>query len=128
MMKQGDTTSIWGNDRVQFVLYPQIYTDFIFELMKNHGDLVEAMVLAQVRIEDGSALDFLNTFLGTTVTKDMPMEIGYAQLLDALKMRATTAISQAAIARVARQFGNHSLFPARSNPDKPIFDDEKPKQ
>lgn len=123
-MKQGDGTTIWGNDKVKFVLFPQVYTDFVSELFKNHNDIVKAMQLAQVKLDDGSAYDFLNTLLGTKVTREMPMELGFAQLLDALRMRSTTTASQAAIERVAKQFGNHSLFPSRSDPSKPMFPDE----
>jgi hypothetical protein len=127
-MKQGDGTTVWGNGKIVFVLYPQVYTDFVFELHKHHQDLIRAMELAQVSIQDGSALDFLNTFLGTEVKKDTPMEVGFASLLDALKMRSTTAASQAAMERVAKQFKNHSMFPARSDPSKPLFDDDGSKQ
>lgn len=127
-MKQGDGTTVWGNGKVVFTLYPQVYSDFVFELHKHHPDLVRAMEMAQVKMDDGSALDFLNTFLGTDVKKETPMEVGFASLLDALKMRSTTAASQAAIERVAKQFQNHSIFPSRSDPSKPLFDDERDKQ
>lgn len=123
-MKQGDETSIWGNGKTAFVLYPEVYYKFVSALHNQHKDILQAMTLAQVKLEDGSAFDFLNTLLGTTVTKIMPMEVGYAQLLDALNMRSTNQASQAAIERVAKQFGNHSLFPHRSDPSKPIFSDE----
>jgi hypothetical protein len=123
-LKQGDGTTVWGNDKTTFVLFPQVYTDFVTELYKNHQDLVKAMTLAQVKLDDYSAIDFLNTLLGTTVKRDTPMEVGYAQLLDAIRMRSTNTASQAAIERVAKQFKNHSLFPARSDPSKPMFPDE----
>lgn len=123
-MKQGDGTTVWGNGQIGFVLFPEVYTKFVSTLYNHHKDIVRAMELAQVKLDDGSAIDFLNTLLGTTVTKQMPMEVGYAQLLDALNMRATNTASQAAIERVAKQFGNHSIFPHRSDPDKPIFPDE----
>src|SRR6266850_2925656 len=123
-MKQGDGTTIWGNGKVKFALFPQVYSDFVFELYKHHDDIVRAMQLAQVKLDDGSAYDFLNTLLGTKVTREMPMELGFAQLLDALKMRSTSTASQAAIERVAKQFSNHSLFPSRSDPTKPLFPDK----
>ena len=127
-MKQGDGTTTWGNGKVIFTLYPQVYTDFVFELYKHHQDLVRAMELAGVNHKDGSALQFLNTFLGTNIDQYTPMEVGFASLLDALKMRSTTAASRTAIERVAKQFQNHALFPARSDPTKPLFDDDKRKQ
>lgn len=127
MKQKMNESTIWGNGKTVFALYPEVYTKFVSELHKNHQDILQAMVLAQVQLSDGSAIDFLNTLLGTTVTKMMPMEVGYAQLLDALNMRSTNHASQAAIERVAKQFGNHSLFPHRSDPTKPIFPDD-PKQ
>lgn len=123
-MKQGETTEVFSTGKVDFTLYPEIYTKFVSELHNHHQDLLAAMTMAQVQMKDGSAFDFLNTFLGTKVTVDMPMEVGFAQLLDALKMRAINGHSQAAIERVAKQFKNHSLFPARSDPSKPLFPDE----
>lgn len=123
-MKQGPETSMWGNGKTVFILFPEVYYLFVSELHKHHEDILRAMVLAQVKLEDGSAFDFLNTVLGTRVVKNMPMEVGYAQLLDALKMRSVTASSQAVIERVATQFKNHSMFPHRSDPSKPIFSDE----
>lgn len=127
-MKMGDGSTVWGNDKVQFVLYPEVYFKFVVELHKHHQDILRAMVLAQVKWEDGSAMEFLNTFLGTDVKKETPMELGFAQLLDALNMRIQNAASETAIQRVAAQFSNHSLFPSRSDPDKPMFDDEGSKQ
>lgn len=123
-MDQGDETRIFRNGKTVFALFPHVYTEFVSELHRNHQDIIGAMALAQVQLSDGSAFDFLNTLLGTTVTKEMPMEVGYAQLLDALKMRSTSTLSKAAIERVAKQFSNHSMFPHRSDPSKPIFSDE----
>lgn len=127
-MKQGDTTLIFSTGKVDYILYPDVYYLFVSELNKHHQDLLTAMAMAQVTLADGSAIDFLNLFLGTNVAKDTPMEVGYSSLLDALKMRAVNGHSQAAVERVAKQFGNHSMFPNRSDPSKPIFDDSKEKQ
>jgi hypothetical protein len=128
-MKQGDTTTIFQTGKITYVLFPEVYFKFVSALHNQHKDILQAMVLAQVKVDDNSAFDFLNTLLGTNVNKNMPMEIGYAQLLDALNMRSINSASQAAIERVAKQFGNHANFPHRSNPEKPIFPDEKePKQ
>ena len=123
-MKQGDGVTYWENGKVIFTLAPEVYFRFVSELHKNHPDLIRAMELAQVKLDDFTAIDFLNTLLGTTIKKETPLEVGYAQLLDALRMRSTNASSQAAIERVAKQFGNASLFPHRSDPTKPIFPDE----
>lgn len=126
-MNQGDETRIFGNGKFVFALYPEVYFKFVSALHNQHQDIMRAMQLAQVTLADGSAIDFLNTLLGTKVTRDMPMEIGYGQLFDALNMRSVNSSSQAAIERVAKQFKNHSMFPHRSDPSKPIFSDE-PKQ
>lgn len=127
-MKQGEGTTIWGNGKIVFTLFPQVYTDFVFELHNHHKDLIQAMNLAQVKMDNGSALQFLNTFLGTNINPTTPMEIGFASLLDALKMRSVTTSSKIAIERVARQFSNHSIFPSRSDPSKPLFPDDEAKQ
>lgn len=126
-MKQGEKTEVFKLGKMDAVLFPEVYFQFVSELHRNHEDIIKAMTLAQVKLADGSAFDFLNMLLGTTVTKQMPMELGYGQLLDALKMRSTSQASQAAIERVAKQFGNHSIFPHRSDPSKPIFPDESDK-
>jgi len=127
-MKQGEKTEIYSTGKVDYILFPEVYYLFVSELHKNHDDILRAMVLAQVKIEDGSAIDFLNTFLGTTVSKETPMELGYASFLDALKMRVQNKASETAIQKVAEQFSDHSLFPSRSDPEKPLFDDDKEKQ
>lgn len=127
-MKQGDETRIFQTGKVTFALYPEVYYKFVSALHNQHQDILRAMQLAQVSLADGSAIDFLNMLLGTEVKKETPMEIGYASLLDALNMRSTNSASQAAVERVARQFKNHSIFPTRSDPSKPLFDDEAKKQ
>lgn len=123
-MKQGEKTQVFSTGKVDFVLYPEVYYLFVTELMKHHDDIMRAMVLAQVKIEDGTAIDFLNHFLGTKVDKTTPMEVGYASFLDALKMRVQNRAADIAIEKVAAQFKDHSLFPSRSDPSKPLFPDE----
>lgn len=123
-MKQGEKTEKYSTGKVDYILFPEVYTKFVSELHKNHDDLLSAMALARVSLQDGSAFDFLNTFLGTKVTKEMPMEVGYAELLDALNSRVKSKLANDAIGKVARQFQNHSLFPNRSNPTEPLFKDE----
>lgn len=123
-MKQGEKTEVYSTGKVDFILFPDVYYRFVSELHKNHDDILRAMVLAKVSLKDNSAFDFLNTFLGTKVSKDMPMEIGYAQLLDALNMRVKNTLAATAIENVAQQFQNHDMFPHRSDPSKPIFPDE----
>lgn len=123
-MKQEDETSIYSTGKVDYVLFPDVYFKFVSELHKNHQDLLGAMVLAKVQLSDGSAIDFLNTFLGTRVDRMAPMEVGYAEFLDALNTRIKNKIAETRIAEVASQFKDASLFPHRSDPSKPIFSDE----
>lgn len=123
-MKQGDTTTVFSTGKVDFVLYPKVYSDFWFEVNRNHQDLMRAMQLAQVKLSDGSVIQFLNTFLGTDVKGTDPMEVGYASFLDALNRRVRNTISENKIKEVASQFSNHSIFPNRSDPEKPMFPDE----
>jgi hypothetical protein len=123
-MKQSDKTEVYSTGKVDFILFPEVYFRFVSELHKNHDDILRAMVLAKVSLKDDSAFDFLNTFLGTNVNKSMPMEVGYAALLDALNMRVKNTLAATAIEKVAGQFQNHDMFPHRSDPSKPIFPDE----
>lgn len=127
-MKQGDETRIFSTGKVDYILFPEVYYKFVSCLHREHQDILSAMQLAKVSLADGSAIDFLNLLLGTDVTRDAPMEIGYATLYDALKMRSINGHSQAAVERVAKQFKNHSMFPHRSDPSKPLFNDEGKKQ
>lgn len=123
-MKQGEKTELYSTGKVDYILFPEVYYRFVCELHKNHDDILRAMVLAKVSLKDDSAFDFLNTFLGTKVDKSMPMEVGYAALLDALNMRVKNNLAETAIQKVAGQFQNHDMFPHRSDPSKPIFSDE----
>ena len=124
-MPQGERTKVFNFGKLTGHVYPEVYYSFVSELHK-HEDLIRAMALAEVNIKDGSALDFLNTFLGTNVRQSDPMEIGYAVLLDALKMRVRTEQASKDLERVAGSFKSHELasFPAREDPSKPIFPDE----
>lgn len=118
-----------SSKRIQFgkftgVLYPEVYFQFVSTLFREHDDLVRGMILAQVNIRDGSALDYLNFMLGTKVTRDTPMEIGYANLLDALKQRVHSKQSEKDAERVAREFfKDTSLGPQRDSSEhgKPLF-------
>lgn len=127
-MKQGNETRVFSTGKVVFTLYPQVYFEFVKALHTNHDDVMRAMQLAQVSLTDGSAVDFLNLLLGTNVQKNTPMEIGYATWLDALNMRVKSRLAEIEMAKVAASFKDHSLFPSRSDPSKPMFDDEGEKQ
>lgn len=106
--------------------YPDVYFEFVRKLFKEHDDLVRGMVLAQVSLQDGSAFDYLNRMLGTNVTRMMPMELGYAELLDALRFRAGTKLAEnAAISLGKDNFKEATLFQPRAeeNVGKPLFPD-----
>lgn len=106
------------------VIYPEVYFQFVSTLFREHDDLVRGMQLAQVRLADGSALDYLNFMLGTKVSKDTPMEIGYATLLDALNMRVHTKQTEKDAERVGQElFKEVSLGPQRDSSEhgKPLF-------
>lgn len=75
--------------KMVFHKYPEEYTVFVTELIKNHPELCRAMEMANCRIEDGTAFDYLNQVLDTKVTKDMPMTEGYSILYYALLRRTS---------------------------------------
>jgi hypothetical protein len=127
-LKQGDETRIFSTGKVVYTLYPEIYFKFVKSLHNEHDDIMRAMQLAKVSLSDGTAIDFLNLLLGTAVTRETPMEIGYATWYDAMNMRVKSRLAAAEMAKVAAQFKDHSLFPTRSDPSKPIFDDDQEKQ
>lgn len=85
------------------ILFPDVYFRFVSELYKKHPDLIKGMELSQVRLQDGSALDWLNFMLGTDVKREDPMEIGYAKLLDALHQRISNVISDSKIRDLVAQ-------------------------
>jgi len=104
--------------------YPDVYFHFVSKLYKEHPDLVEAMHLAQVKMTDGSAIDFLNIVLGTSVKRDTPMELGYADLLDALNKRSRTIITGSKVMEIAaKQASDLYLGFKRSEEEigKPLF-------
>lgn len=106
------------------VLYPEVYYKFVTTLYKEHDDLVRGMVLAQVSMRDGTAFHYLNLMLGTKVTLETPMEIGYANLLDALNMRVHTQHSEKEAERVAKEiFEDVTFGPKRDSSEigKPLF-------
>src|SRR5256886_5380684 len=127
MSDQGDSTRVIKFGKFTGVLFPEVYFQFVSTLFREHQDLVRGMVLAQVSIRDGSAFDYLNLMLGTNVTRETPMEIGYANLLDALRMRVHTQHSEKEAERVGKElFTEVSLFPffflfKRRPPIFPLF-------
>lgn len=106
------------------VLYPDVYFQFVSTLYREHDDLVRGMQLAKVRLADGSALDYLNLMLGTKVSLTTPMEIGYANLLDALNMRVHTKQTEKEAERVGRDLFKETILGPQRDPSehgKPLF-------
>lgn len=124
MSDQGEESRLIAFGKYTGVLYPEIYFQFVSTLFREHDDLVRGMVLARVSIRDGSAFDYLNLMLGTKVTRDTPMEIGYANLLDALRMRVHTTHSEQEAERVGKElFKETTIGPQRDSSEhgKPLF-------
>lgn len=112
MSNSGDGSTVIQFGKFVGVMYPDVYFKFVTTLHNQHQDLVRAMTLAKVKLEDGSALDFLNLMLGTKVTIETPMEIGYSQLLDALNSRIITQDNIDKAAELASHaFREHQMFP-----------------
>ncbi len=109
-----DSTRVIKFGKFIGILYPDVYFQFVSTLMREHDDLVRGMVLAKVQLKDGSALDYLNLMLGTAVSLETPMEVGYAQLLDALKMRVHTSQTEKDAERVAREMFSQNIPTTRT--------------
>lgn len=101
-MSQGTKIYRIGKDLIG-IEYPEIYFHFVSLLHREHDDLLRAMALAQVRFEDFTAVNFLNRILGTNVTQQEPMEVGFKILYDALKLRSRTSIAVATALRQGEQ-------------------------
>jgi len=104
--------------------YPDVYFHFVSKLYREHPDLIQAMQLAQVRMTDGSAIDFLNIVLGTSVKRETPMELGYAELLDAINKRSKSVITGDKVMEIAaRQAADLYLGFKRNEEEigKPLF-------
>lgn len=127
MDKPEEGSKVWSNGSYTFVEYPDIYQKFVFELHKNHPDIIRGMQLAQVKLEDGSAIDFLNMLLGTEVTLLMPMELGFGILMDSLRMRVQNKLADQSIEKTAAAYKDVSLGFQRRPEDigKPLFTDEE---
>jgi hypothetical protein len=97
-----DGTKIIRFGKFTGVLYPEIYFLFVQKLMHEHEDIVSAMVLAKLNIKDKSAIDYFNQILGTNVLREMPMEVAYKILYDALDHRKVTQENQKLITGVAK--------------------------
>jgi len=88
-----DGSKIWKFGKFVAVEFPEVYFRFVSALHREHPDLIHAMQLAQVELANGTALDFLNQILGTSITRETSMELGYAELLDKLNQRSRSIIS-----------------------------------
>lgn len=129
-MKLGETVSEWGNGKFKAELMPQVYFDFVSELHKDHQDLLSAMAMAQVKLSDWSAFEFLNQFLNVDVPRDMPLEKGFGIYLVAIRGRASSRAAEREMAKVASQYKTADLFPnIKRDRTKPLFEDtDKPSE
>lgn len=119
-----DSSKIYRFGKFIAVEYPDVYFHFVRKLNKEHPELLEAMRIAQVKMEDGTALDFLNIILGTNVTRNTPMELGYAELLDKLQQRSRSVITiNASMDVAANQIAETYLGFKRAEQDRgsPLF-------
>lgn len=128
-MKQGESTSVFSTGKVDFILYPEAYTQFWFKLNRDHQDIMRAMQMAQVTTKDKSAFDFLNRILNVNVTPDIPMEIGYGIYLQALERRSHSMLEQLNIAKEVDNLSDVDFGAIqREDPSKPIFEDKEEKK
>src|SRR5258706_14081754 len=102
MSDQQDHSRVISFGKFTGVLYPEVYFQFVSTLFREHDDLVRGMQFAQVRFQDGSALDYVILMLGINVTRDTQMEIAYANLLNALKMGVHTNATEKEVEKVGR--------------------------
>jgi hypothetical protein len=121
-----ETSIVYKQGRVTVTQFPDVYFTFVSELHKNHQDLLQAMVLGQCRMEDHTAVDYLCTVLQIPrMSKDTPMEIGYQDLLDALRRRSSSRMVQEAALSVAKDNIENDIDLGNIRPDeekgKPIF-------
>ncbi len=96
--------------------------------MRNHREIHTAMQECNCKLDDGTAIDFLNLLFGTRVTRDMPMEIGYAYFLDAMRSMVKTDAFRANIAiltaKFKQDFGIYKPLLDENGKPKPLFPDE----
>lgn len=104
------------------VIFPEIYQQFVFKLHKEHPDLIAAMQMAQVKLEDGSAVGFLAKVLNCEkeVLKDMTMEVGFAILYEALKKRTSSRIIEKAVLAIADDILEEKTMSGRYRQDEEI--------
>ena len=108
-------------------LYPEIYQQFVFKLHKEHPDLMSAMVMAQVNLEDGSAVGFLAKILGVDILSDMTMEVGFGILYAGLEKRQGSRMLARAVLAAADDVIEEKLLSGKYREDedigKPLFPD-----
>ena len=75
----------WG--KFTGVLFPEVYAQVVFKLHRQHPDLIAAMQVAQVKLEDGSAWQFLAHVLDIEINPMMTMEVGFTLIYNALEKR-----------------------------------------
>lgn len=123
-LEDKDGTKVIRFGKMVGFMYPDVYFEFVSLLHREHPDLVRAMQFAQVKLDDGSARDFLNTIFETEVTSSMPMEEGFKIFYYKLQQRRTSQLAQEKIEKTANdRFQQEHKFRYRPEEDagKPLF-------
>lgn len=124
MIKQGLLTQEIQFGKFTGILYPESYYFLICELNKHHADIMQAMCLAQVKIEDGGVRDFLNHFFNSSVPANAPMEEGYEYFyFKLLQRRNALSESKKALVIVDKYFKETPgpLYRSEADAGKPLF-------
>lgn len=80
-------SKVYQQGKFVVVERPEIYFQFVKKLMTEHKDILSALNMANLSLDDGSALSYLNTILGTDVKAHADMGSGYQVWYDALVRR-----------------------------------------
>lgn len=123
--KDQDGTKIIKFGKFVGTLFPEVYQKFVFKLHKEHPDLISAMQIAQVSLEDGSAWQFLAHVLDVEVLQDMTMEMGFSILYAGLEKRqgsrALEGIAKQAAEGILHDKVTVGKFRSDEDTGKPLF-------
>lgn len=123
--KPQDGTTIIKFGKFTGTLFPEVYQKFVFKLHREHPDLISAMQIAQVKLEDGSAWQFLAHVLEVELLQDMTMEVGFGILYAALEkregQRTLAGIAKAAAEGIIHDKTTVGKFRSNEDTGKPLF-------
>lgn len=124
-LTQADGSKIIKFGKVTGVLFPEIYAKMVFKLHKEHPDLIAAMQIAQVTLEDGSAWQFLAHVLDVDINPMMTMEVGFTILYNGLEKRsgsrALEGIAKEAAEGILLDKTTIGKFRSDEDTGKPLF-------